>query len=290
MRSVRTLTLFCSESCFNALPENAFFSTHHQTVDITKWRENIQDPVTSNQEIFFSPPVQVPNCTDAELKDNSSEHSMDSAYQSHSSGPRRRGATLRDGHYIFSPQEPQASMTHCFIGSALASPSLSTDNFTSFSEPPEASQMNLPAAAEAEAVSASSWYTDAFLGQVISPYSNTAALVSPHATPFSTEFQWNASGSPALDYNMPFNHSVPSRNCADGMFSAPLLKTMGDVRTQPTAMHSIPTAAMHGSRRKSTHSTGFGTFVSSPMKVESQPFADIGFDQQLLSQSGSVGR
>jgi hypothetical protein len=225
----------------------------------------------SGQDLFFTSNIKDFAQSDAlELKDNISERSMDSAYHSQTSRPRATNT-----FQMLPPQDSQGQLADPYFGNELASPSLHTDNLTPFSEPQSMSQM--------ETAASQQWYTDAFSGQMISPFSTTPTNPT-HTSPYNTEYPWATADSSSLDFSMQFD-PFPQDFAAEPMFGPhfpPQQQQRRSVPTPAAPATKAPTAIMHGARRSSMQSTSLGAYLSSPSTMHAQSFASIDFEQPLL--------
>ncbi|PVI04703.1 hypothetical protein DM02DRAFT_159775 [Periconia macrospinosa] len=146
-----------SASFFDVFPEEVC-TTSNQTVDIAKWREDISGLSTSGTSFYSQAPDSSMTCrSEADVKDNTSEYSMDSAYHSQA-GTDQRTTMTSDGFQWPSDQ------VFSFEGS---SPLLGSDNFTPFSGSQDMDQLHLSPTAGAMDAGAQSydWSANNSLGQ-----------------------------------------------------------------------------------------------------------------------------
>ena len=145
MSSVSELTHAFSELFFDTfLPDNLSLFAPNQAVNIAKWSEDVSGSANTGTDFFCSSPLLEMHGAEAfEPKhDAGSEYSMDndSAYQSQT-GAGRRGASLVEGYQNFAPQDNRSRVSSQF------SPTLSSDNFTTFQEQQyDIGKMSLPSA------------------------------------------------------------------------------------------------------------------------------------------------
>ncbi|ORY09016.1 hypothetical protein BCR34DRAFT_385267 [Clohesyomyces aquaticus] len=205
--------------------------------------------------------------------DTASVYSMDSGFQSQT-GTSRQGNTLPEGFQSISPQDTRSRVSSQFIGSNdLYSPTLSSDNYTPFSE----HQSNMPqmqlasAAGEPGMGDNMSMYQNYSTGQDFTPYST---LSMPGFTPvggMNLSSTWSFADE--QNFSAPFNFSS-YHNSGDMMFNNPT-PAMRNVRPpQPEVDTNVrPTSVRSSSsylgdqrdvRRSTVADTNSTTFLISP--------------------------
>lgn len=252
---------------------------------IAKWTEDIPVPAISGEDLFFSSEFQDMHGSDAfELKDTASVHSMDSAYQSQSSGASRRGAPAAQGFQPMPAQDSRTLMANQFMGSSsIYSPSMSSDNITGFADPQDMNQMHLPAAAgDMEAGERAFAYANLSTGQDYSHHStnNVSRVASGNAinlgyawSPADTQLFSGAYGYPSYPNSTqgmdPTLYS--SQDTTELMYTAPAQpqrppnRPRIDTSGRPAATRNPPSfAASHDSRRASMNDASYGAMVMSP--------------------------
>jgi hypothetical protein len=263
------LTPVISDSFFDSPPEPAFCIS-----SITEWRKDIPTPLVSGEDFSFSSNFQDMHSSDLfELKDTVSECSMDSAYQSQSSASRR-GERKPHGY----PQDGQSTSAH-FVGNAIYSPSLGSENYSAFPDP--AIDINqIPQSVGAWDAPDAIVYADYSGVQDISQYSTADApryaptsavgMSSPwvptdaqfHNSQFAFAPSYSAGQSPA---DMMFNTTASSqRPWSNGHVDTP-------ERPAPVR-HSSSYTLTQDSRRTSAHDANFGAFVATPTSTTSIHF------------------
>jgi hypothetical protein len=245
-------------------------------VDISKWREDIQEPAASNLDFMFKSNFSASNGFEAlELKDTVSEHSMDSAYQSQT-GRSQRGSTRPDGNQ-WMPAYDFSAMHNQFPGSNLTSPTLAPGNATPFSN-----QANFHQARHAEGLDA--WTTDAAEQVMFSPYSSTS--VNQNALSVHPYGMFSAWDTPTTTPIAPFASYDTHRDVASSMFDMHTLSQPHGVSVigAPAipAVHSSPSfAPVDDLRRASAQSATLSAYgASPPNSAHTRLHLDVDFHQQ----------
>ncbi|PSN66124.1 hypothetical protein BS50DRAFT_588890 [Corynespora cassiicola Philippines] len=288
-----------AESCFDPSTDS-FSYTNFQAVNIAKWREDISGPAIAGQELFpFSTDLRDMNGSDAfELKDTTSEYSMDSAYQSQS-GASRRGAAMSESYQTFTQDARRGNQ---FMGNDIySSPSLSSDNFSAFPEhPTDMSRMHLPsAAADMESAEGSYPFANYSTGQDYTQYSTSVPRFTPTSA-IDMGLHWPTADAYNTFSFAPFPKSSPSIDAtlyasqdSSMLFNTPatnqrhMTKPRLDTSVRPSSVRSSSSFAM---KEESRREAGFGPFVMSPSSaVSSQMPHASGYElpQQMDSRHDS---
>jgi hypothetical protein len=253
-------------------------------VDISKWREDIQEPAASSLDSMFKPNFTTPIGLDSfELKDTVSEHSMDSAYQSQT-GRSQRGTTGADGNQWMSEYDFSA-MNNQFPGNSLTSP-LESDNSTPFLEHRTFNQVH-----HADGLDAS-WNADTSAEQVLfSSYSNANANHNgSHMNTYGMNYpSWGTSADASL---LPFTSYDTQQEATTSMFDMQALSqaqpstSVISAPTLPALVHrSSSFVAAHDPRRASTQSAAMTAYVASPPSMaHAQLQQDVDFHQQTHTE------
>lgn len=247
-------------------------------MDISKWREDIQEPSTSNLDYLFRSSFASSSLDPFEVKDTVSEHSMDrdSAYQSQS-GRSQRGTTKPDENQWI-PAFDFSSMNNQFTGNPLTSPMLGSDNSTPFSEQPAFHQTHPSDGLDAP------WNTDVSVEQVLlSSFANANATQNMQSMQYDMGYgSWDAPSSASLD---PFA-SYSTQQDAASMFDALSQPQQSAAMMSTSPLTVVPNSSSFGAlhRRTSTQSV-LRTFGASPTNtVHTQRCEDA---DQLQTKSES---
>lgn len=244
-------------------------------MDISKWREDIQDPSASSLDYLFKSSFAPSSLDPFELKDTVSEHSMDrdSAYQSQSgqsqSGRSQRGTTKPDGNQWMPAFD--FAMNNQFSGNVLASPMLGSDNSTPFSEQPAFHQSH-----QAEGLEAS-WNTDALVEQVGFPYACTNASQNFQSVSYGMDFSsWDTPSTTSMG---PFTSYTTQQDAAPMFDMQTLSQPQQATGTMSaSALAAVPNSSVYGSlhRRASAQSASLRAVAASPTStVPTKRFEDI---------------
>jgi hypothetical protein len=200
-----------------------------------------------------------------ELKDTASECSMDSAYQSQS-GASRRGAQKSEVH-----QDSRSRMSNQFVGSDIYSPTMSSENYSTFPDNLDMSHMQPATSGTWNATEGPLTYANYSTAQDYTLYS---AANMPRFAPstIADSPQWTTSETNFQ--NNPFTFTSWPTN--DTMFNSPQRNWQSasyDASERPaTLRNSSSYSLQEESRRASAQDVGFGAFVGTPTSTTSVHF------------------
>jgi hypothetical protein len=309
---VLILTHAFSESCFDApLPDFSFFPPG-QAVDIAKWSKDVSGAANTGADFICSSPVLDMSGADAyELKhDSASVYSMDSAYQSQS-GARRNGAQMPDEYQNLTPQDARSRVSsNQFLGGDLYSPTLSSENFNTYSEQhTDMSHMQLPSAAgDLESGENSFAYANYTTGQDYAQFTATSIPRFAPSSGMDMGLSWGTADSQTFKNPFSFNAYSTSSNSMDAalystqdptelVFNAPnhlqrqtLNRPRLDTSVRPSVARKSSSfmTQQQGSRRSSTNDASFGGLVMSPTSAISAHVTSVApndFEQHHISEA-----
>jgi len=254
------LTLVSSDSFFDSPPESAFYISN-----ITEWRKEIPAPVVSAPDFPFSSDFQDMHTAEFfEIKDTASECSMDSAYQSQS-GASRRGAQKPELHH----QDSRISSQ--FVGSDIYSPTMSSENYSTFPETLDMSHMQPATSGTWNATEGPLTYANYSTAQ---DYTHYSPANMPRFAPSTIADSPQWATSETNFQNNPFTFTSWPTN--DTMFNSPQRNWHSasyDASERPaTLRNSSSYSLQEESRRASAQDAGFGAFVGTPTSTASVHF------------------
>ncbi|KAI4934590.1 hypothetical protein J4E85_002448 [Alternaria conjuncta] len=254
------LTGFLSDSFFDSPPESAFYISN-----ITEWRKEIPAPVVSAPDFPFSSDFQDMHTAEFfEIKDTASECSMDSAYQSQS-GASRRGAQKPELHH----QDSRISSQ--FVGSDIYSPTMSSENYSTFPETLDMSHMQPATSGTWNATEGPLTYANYSTAQ---DYTHYSPANMPRFAPSTIADSPQWATSETNFQNNPFTFTSWPTN--DTMFNSPQRNWHSasyDASERPaTLRNSSSYSLQEESRRASAQDAGFGAFVGTPTSTASAHF------------------